>query len=173
MVKLQSQIFLLSSSSLSPSLSTSCRRHVRFQASLQGPVSPSRNKPTISLSRQFPTAMINIEKLSLSDQDNIMINKLKPQQTAHRSSNSTDESPMFKLYAIAKTTSKRAEMHSIIGEQMNDWNKLLLSSINRRPPRHLVGHPILRSHGHDGARQQACTSTKSTHQTPQLPANLH
>ncbi|ONK81372.1 uncharacterized protein A4U43_C01F28340 [Asparagus officinalis] len=166
MVTLKSQFFVLSSSSLSPSPSTSCWRHVRFQASLQAPVNPSKNKPTISLSKQFPAAMINIEKLSLIDQDNIMINKLNPQQMTHRSSNNTDESLMFKLYTIAEAATNRAEIHSITGEQMNDWNKLLLSSINSRPPQHLVGHPILRGHMHDGARQQTRASMKSTPNSP-------
>ncbi|KAH7657561.1 Petal formation-expressed protein [Dioscorea alata] len=35
-----------------------------------------------------------------------------------------------KLYAIAEAAGDRAEMHKIIGEQRNNWNTLLLNSIN-------------------------------------------
>ena len=43
----------------------------------------------------------------------------------------TDEKLLVaKLYAIAETAADRAEMHSIIGEQRNNWNHLLLHSIN-------------------------------------------
>ncbi|XP_077221061.1 putative F-box protein At4g22030 [Tasmannia lanceolata] len=37
---------------------------------------------------------------------------------------------LTKLYAIAEAVSDRVEMHTIIGEQRNNWNFLLVSSIN-------------------------------------------
>ena len=43
----------------------------------------------------------------------------------------TDEKLVVaRLYAVAETAADRAEMHSIIGEQRNNWNHLLLHSIN-------------------------------------------
>lgn len=37
---------------------------------------------------------------------------------------------MAKLYAITEAAADRAQMHAIIGEQRNNWNQLLLHSIN-------------------------------------------
>ena len=69
--------------------------------------------------------MISMEKLVLREQTN---DYYKQPQTS--TSNRDQDILMSKLYAIAEAVADRAEMHAIIGQQRNDWNKLLLSSIN-------------------------------------------
>ncbi|KAA8546566.1 hypothetical protein F0562_002695 [Nyssa sinensis] len=44
--------------------------------------------------------------------------------------NAADPMVMAKLYAIMEAVADRVEMHENIGEQRNNWNSLLLSSIN-------------------------------------------
>lgn len=48
----------------------------------------------------------------------------------HSSSNLSDPVVMSELYAIMEAVADRVEMHKDIGAQRDNWNRLLLSSIN-------------------------------------------
>ncbi|CAH1424721.1 unnamed protein product, partial [Lactuca virosa] len=50
--------------------------------------------------------------------------------TRKNSRASPDPEVMEKLYVILETVSDRLEMHKNVGEQRNNWNSLLLTSIN-------------------------------------------
>lgn len=58
-------------------------------------------------------------------------NSATRQSQRHTATRNKDEDLIItKLHAIAEAVADRAEMHAIIGEQRNDWNRLFLHSIN-------------------------------------------
>ncbi|CAK8531119.1 unnamed protein product [Lathyrus sativus] len=86
--------------------------------------------PNISLP---PTKIQTSRKQQLNHQQLILENNNKnntkilhdPQQE-----NSTNSNDTIQLYAVLEAVSDRVEMHQNIGEQRNNWNSLLLNSIN-------------------------------------------
>ncbi|KAH7657563.1 Petal formation-expressed protein [Dioscorea alata] len=113
MATLQAHNLILSSSS-----SAAPKQHgLRFKARLQ-------NR---SLDVQKLKNMLNMQELRIRERSSsIIINK--PRTISN--DKDVDMLVISKLYAIAEVAGDRAEMHKIIGEQRNNWNTLLLNSIN-------------------------------------------
>ncbi|KAK1314289.1 putative F-box protein [Acorus calamus] len=86
-------------------ISSSSQCKVPLHASLHIPTNP-RPQPT----------HLSLPKLPITSTDEL----IKTSETA----------AIAKLYAIADTAADRAEMHSNIAQQRNNWNSLLLNSIN-------------------------------------------
>ncbi|GLT45798.1 hypothetical protein SLA2020_196050 [Shorea laevis] len=86
----------------------------------------------ISVSRRIPTKEL-IEGLRTGDgfrkpipmENNVAVTRLQDQETSASSSIETLE-----LYAVLEAVADRVEMHHNIGEQRENWNNLLLNSIN-------------------------------------------
>ncbi|GAA0138733.1 hypothetical protein LIER_00422 [Lithospermum erythrorhizon] len=98
----------------------------------------SITKVSISQTPHLPTKRIQFQVSSLNSND--LIDEFKTQ-----SSNLCDSTKMIKplakddiknqnvveeMYAILEAVADRVEMHKNIGEQRNNWNQLLLSSVN-------------------------------------------
>ncbi|XP_039144029.1 probable F-box protein At4g22030 [Dioscorea cayenensis subsp. rotundata] len=124
MATLQAHNLLLSSSS-SSSVIASKKHGLRFKAGISKPLN-IKNKALPSLSK------VGIrETMSSSISNNIsIINKLETTPAITIDDKEVDMLVVSKLYAIAEVAADRAEMHEIIGEQRNNWNTLLLNSIN-------------------------------------------
>ncbi|XP_039144030.1 probable F-box protein At4g22030 [Dioscorea cayenensis subsp. rotundata] len=116
MATLQAHNLILSSSSSSAAAAP--KQHgLRFKARLQ-------NR---SFDVQKLNNMLNVQELRIRERNsNIIINK--PQTISD--DKDVDMLLVSKLYAIAEAAGDRAEMHKIIGEQRDNWNTLLLNSIN-------------------------------------------
>ncbi|KAK1289299.1 putative F-box protein [Acorus calamus] len=84
--------------------------------------SSSPCKPPLHASLHIPTnprpqpVHLSLPKLPITSTDDM----IKTSETA----------AIAKLYAVADTAADRAEMHSNIAQQRNNWNSLLLNSIN-------------------------------------------
>ncbi|XP_039118123.1 probable F-box protein At4g22030 [Dioscorea cayenensis subsp. rotundata] len=115
MATLQAHNLILSSSSAA---AAAPKQHgLRFKARLQ-------NR---SFDVQKLNNMLNVQELRIREQNsNIIINK--PQTISD--DKDVDMLLVSKLYAIAEAAGDRAEMHKIIGDQRDNWNTLLLNSIN-------------------------------------------
>ncbi|XP_058082222.1 probable F-box protein At4g22030 [Magnolia sinica] len=109
---------LLSSSSIP---SAPC--HGRFVAVLHA---PKLWKNHLS----FPKLPIgNVEEFNTHIRNPLQI-KIETQRTAIERSDGDMIANVTKLYAIAEAVADRVEMHMNIGEQRNNWNNLLVNSIN-------------------------------------------
>ncbi|XP_050874696.1 probable F-box protein At4g22030 [Lathyrus oleraceus] len=83
--------------------------------------------PNISLPPKIQTSrkqQLDHQQLKLENNNN-NITKILHDQQQQQYSNAT-----VQLYAILEAVSDRVEMHQNIGEQRNNWNNLLLNSIN-------------------------------------------
>ncbi|KAJ0450243.1 putative petal formation-expressed [Helianthus annuus] len=106
----------------------------------------STSSPSSSSHRLITRASIHLPKISTANLDiftpNIASN-ISMVQEMHKFSRITPKNPtsnpnvhpdheviMEKLYMILEAVSDRVEMHKNIGEQRNNWNSLLLTSIN-------------------------------------------
>ncbi|XP_039118124.1 probable F-box protein At4g22030 [Dioscorea cayenensis subsp. rotundata] len=113
MATLQAHNLILSSTTAAPP-----KQHGwRFKASLH-----NRSLDAQKLKNMLSMQEFRIRELS----SNIIINK--PRTIS--ADTEVDMLVVYKLYAIAEVAGDRAEMHKIIGEQRNNWNTLLLNSIN-------------------------------------------
>ncbi|RWR74318.1 putative F-box protein [Cinnamomum micranthum f. kanehirae] len=73
---------------------------------------------------------VNMEELDIPNQ---LKNITNPQELRMRTASENKDAidmAITKLYAIAEAVADRVEMHANIGEQRNNWNNLLLNSIN-------------------------------------------
>ncbi|KAK2394389.1 putative F-box protein [Trifolium repens] len=114
---------LQSSVILSCSLSSSSSKRV-INAAIHLPKLPNVSLPKIQTRKQkFDQEYYN--NTSLLENKNTQI--LQDQQHQQHSTNSKT---IVQLYAILEAVSDRIEMHQNIGEQRNNWNTLLLNSIN-------------------------------------------
>ncbi|GLT83314.1 hypothetical protein SLE2022_016090 [Rubroshorea leprosula] len=86
----------------------------------------------ISVSRRIPRKEL-IEGLRIGDgfqnpipmENNVAVTRLQDQETSASSSIA-----ILELYAVLEAVADRVEMHHNIGEQRENWNTLLLNSIN-------------------------------------------
>ena len=120
MATLQVHNLILSSTAAAP------KQHGwRFKASLQKPLNLNLRKKGLDLPKL--KNMILMQELRIREpSSNTIINN--PRTISD--DKEVDMQVVSKLYAIAEAAADRAEMHEIIGEQRNNWNTLLLSSIN-------------------------------------------
>uniref|UniRef100_A0A7N2R5I2 F-box protein n=1 Tax=Quercus lobata TaxID=97700 RepID=A0A7N2R5I2_QUELO len=112
---LQAPIFLYS---MGPFSSCSCRRSIRATA----------NAPKTQMSPLFiPTIFSRglAEELEKDHNSVINLNTCKRQST-----NPPEALVVAKFYAIMEAVADRVEMHKNIGAQRDNWNHLLLTSIN-------------------------------------------
>jgi hypothetical protein len=116
---LQTSVIL--SCSLSSSLSSSKRV---INAAIHLPKLPNVSLPKIQTRKQ-KVDQEYYNNTSLLENKNTQI--LQDQQHQQHSTNSKT---IVQLYAILEAVSDRIEMHQNIGEQRNNWNTLLLNSIN-------------------------------------------
>ncbi|KAJ6842232.1 putative F-box protein [Iris pallida] len=108
--------------SLRPATSLRCR------ASLHTPIDPKRKSVYIP---KLPTGMINMDELVvLREDEGMQASTSNNISSTGRVSDRNVNMLITKLNTIAEAVADRAEMHSIIGEQRNDWNALFLNSIN-------------------------------------------
>ncbi|KAJ0450239.1 putative petal formation-expressed [Helianthus annuus] len=111
--------FLCSSSSISSSSSSSHRDLTR--ASIHFPKIKTNNLSTL-----IPKIQSNIGLV-----EEMEFSRIPPKkQNQNNPKMSHDPEVMEKLYVILEAVSDRLEMHKNIGEQRNNWNSLLLTSIN-------------------------------------------
>ncbi|XP_058728128.1 probable F-box protein At4g22030 [Vicia villosa] len=87
--------------------------------------------PNISL----PPTKIQTSRKQLLDHQQLILennNNKNNTQILHdqQQENSTNSKAIVQLYAVLEAVSDRVEMHQNIGEQRNNWNNLLLNSIN-------------------------------------------
>ncbi|KAL1805485.1 hypothetical protein ACET3Z_028553 [Daucus carota] len=119
---------LLFSSSCSFSTKANCQRSITTRASLNIP-----NNALSSLSLpKFQQRGSSVEELDFRRATN-NYTQTHPGDTSPLSSyeeTSSDPVVMAKLYAIMDSVADRIEMHKNICEQRNNWNSLLLTSIN-------------------------------------------
>ncbi|KAG5516446.1 hypothetical protein RHGRI_037232 [Rhododendron griersonianum] len=107
-----------------PSSSSRCRREMTARATINMP--KLRNGSSLSLPK-ITTIGLAEELQWRSDYKNkttTQFEKLSPSPKV------SDPMAMAKLYAIMEAVADRVEMHENIGEQRNNWNSLLLTSIN-------------------------------------------
>ncbi|KAE9461663.1 hypothetical protein C3L33_06432, partial [Rhododendron williamsianum] len=107
-----------------PSSSSRCRREMTARATINMP--KVRNGSSLSLPK-LTTIGLAEELQWRSDYKNkttTQFEKLSPSPKV------SDPMAMAKLYAIMEAVADRVEMHENIGEQRNNWNSLLLTSIN-------------------------------------------
>ncbi|KAM4106931.1 hypothetical protein ACJW30_04G100500 [Castanea mollissima] len=110
-------VLLLPSSS-----SSSCCCSRKINAAIHVP-----NLPKLSLSLpKIPTRNLG-EELNIRDG---FINTIPIEKINDRSHNSSTNIVTTQLYAILEAVADRIEMHANIGEQRDNWNTLLLNSIN-------------------------------------------
>ncbi|KAG6776791.1 hypothetical protein POTOM_016579 [Populus tomentosa] len=118
MASLQASSFLFSSS-------CSCSCSTRINAAVSAPKLPRFRLPVPRTPLRF------VEELNLRDGltstvpllENTRLDQCEPIE-------SKTTAAAAKLYAILEAVSDRVEMHKNIGEQRDNWNKLLLNSIN-------------------------------------------
>ncbi|KAJ6925438.1 hypothetical protein NC651_009964 [Populus alba x Populus x berolinensis] len=118
MASLQASSFLFSSS-------CSCSCLTRINAALSVPKLPRFRLPVPRTPLRF------VEEVNLRDGFTStvpLLENTRPDQCEPIESNTT--AAAAKLYAILEAVSDRVEMHKNIGEQRDNWNKLLLNSIN-------------------------------------------
>ncbi|RHN72530.1 putative petal formation-expressed [Medicago truncatula] len=85
------------------------------------------NLPNISLPTIQTRKQVVDQELKLQNNDHIIKTQiLQDQQQKH----SINYNATVQLYAVLEAVSDRIEMHHNIGEQRNNWNNLLLNSIN-------------------------------------------
>ncbi|MQM10959.1 hypothetical protein Taro_043857, partial [Colocasia esculenta] len=72
--------------------------------------------------------MANLEQLVMNEIDTASASTIARKQTAAPGVDDGDVAP--KLYAVMEAAADRAQMHDIIGAQRNNWNHLLLNSLN-------------------------------------------
>ncbi|KAJ0964648.1 hypothetical protein J5N97_025786 [Dioscorea zingiberensis] len=121
--------------------------HNLFLASSSTKIAPKQNGGRYKASLQNPVNLQNRGGLSLPKLQNMInMEELRMRKTSSGSSTITKKPPqtmpataiddkgadllVVKLHMIAEVAADRAEMHAIIGEQRNNWNSLLLNSIN-------------------------------------------
>ncbi|XP_031128315.1 probable F-box protein At4g22030 [Ipomoea triloba] len=124
MAGVQSSSFLISSSSSS---STSFSQRKPIRAAINFPRIGRRTN--ISL----PTLQTKglVEELGLKSTGFTPITEnLRPTRTVDQVNARPDPLVVAKLYAILEAVADRVEMHKNIGEQRDNWNSLLLTSIN-------------------------------------------
>ncbi|KAK2394169.1 putative F-box protein [Trifolium repens] len=112
---------LQSSVILSCSLSSSSSSKRVINAAIHLPKLPNVSLPKIQ-TRELKVDQEYYNNTSLLENKNTQI--LQDQQ------HSTNSKTIVQLYAILEAVSDRIEMHQNIGEQRNNWNTLLLNSIN-------------------------------------------
>ncbi|KAF7119379.1 hypothetical protein RHSIM_Rhsim13G0152500 [Rhododendron simsii] len=108
-----------------PSSSSRCRREIMtVRATINMP--KLRNGSSLSLPKL--TTIGSVEELQLrngyKNTTTTQFEKLSPSPKA------SDPMAIEKFYAIMEAVADRVEMHKNIGEQRNNWNNLLLTSIN-------------------------------------------
>ncbi|KAJ0964612.1 hypothetical protein J5N97_025750 [Dioscorea zingiberensis] len=129
MALLQSHNLFLVSSSSSPKIAPK-QNGWRYKASLQNPAN-LQNRGGLSLPKL--QNMINMEELRMrkaSSSSSTITNKPPQTMPATATDDKGADLLVAKLHMIAEVAADRAEMHAIIGEQRNNWNSLLLNSIN-------------------------------------------
>uniref|UniRef100_A0A5B7B949 F-box protein n=1 Tax=Davidia involucrata TaxID=16924 RepID=A0A5B7B949_DAVIN len=114
MASLQASSIMYSSNT---SLSSHCRR-----GTIRGVNAINVSIPTLSTTRGL------VEELKLRRDSTTTTTTTINTKTSSR--NDTDPTVIAKLYAIMEAVADRVEMHRNIGEQRNNWNSLLLTSIN-------------------------------------------
>ncbi|KAJ8645811.1 hypothetical protein MRB53_007559 [Persea americana] len=122
MATLQASFNLITLSSSCSSSSSSFDK--RVFATLSVPKLPN-------LHRSLPKLQtVNMEELEIPNRlKNITNPQVLRMRTATENKDAIDMA-ITKLYAIAEAVADRVEMHANIGEQRNNWNNLLLNSIN-------------------------------------------
>ncbi|ONK66595.1 uncharacterized protein A4U43_C06F9990 [Asparagus officinalis] len=100
--------------------STSLSYRPRFRASVHVPINRSKTSTIPKL-----PALISVKDLLPTEQSTTKDSTLSQTHRSHK-----DEALISKLYAITEAVADRAEKHAIVGQQRNDWNSLLLNSIN-------------------------------------------
>ncbi|KAJ8645814.1 hypothetical protein MRB53_007562 [Persea americana] len=121
MATLQASLNLITASS-SSSTSSFDRR---FVAALSAPKLPKLLH--LSLPKIQAT---NIEELHISEGMAPTTNTQMQKKWSATENKDAIDMAIIKLYAIAEAVADRVEMHANIGEQRNNWNKLLSNSIN-------------------------------------------
>ncbi|XP_050257110.1 probable F-box protein At4g22030 [Quercus robur] len=107
---------------LLPSSSSSCCCSRKINAAIHVP-----NLPKLSLSLpKIPMRNLG-EELNIRDG---FINTIPVEKINDRSHNSSTNIVTTQLYALLEAVADRVEMHANIGEQRDNWNTLLLNSIN-------------------------------------------
>ncbi|KAK2447850.1 putative F-box protein [Trifolium repens] len=105
---------------LSCSSSSSSSKRV-INAAIHLPKLPNVSLPKIQTRKQ---------KVDQEYYNNTSLLENKNTQILHDQQHSTNSKTIVQLYAILEAVSDRIEMHQNIGEQRNNWNTLLLNSIN-------------------------------------------
>ncbi|KAK0580189.1 hypothetical protein LWI29_037694 [Acer saccharum] len=122
MASLQASNLIFSSSSSSSSSSSLCCSSRRFNNVISAAISvPKLPKISFSTPKMIPSR----ELYGLTNP--IPIEKIVVPIQKH---DSNEECNVKALYAILEAVCDRVEMHNNIGEQRNNWNTLLLNSIN-------------------------------------------
>ncbi|XP_022847748.1 probable F-box protein At4g22030 [Olea europaea var. sylvestris] len=121
MATLQNSSIVCSSSSSSSSWD---RRRGIVRATLNVP----RRTKNISLSGLRSKGIV--EELELPDFTDRKLSPININTFKRNDNNCHDPLVIAKLYAILEAVADRVEMHKNIGEQRNNWNSLLLTSIN-------------------------------------------
>ncbi|XP_019171771.1 PREDICTED: probable F-box protein At4g22030 [Ipomoea nil] len=122
MAGVQSSSFLISSSS-----STSFSQRKAIRAAINFPRIGRRTNVSL------PTLQTRglVEELGLKSGYTTITENLRPTRTVDDQTNGgPDPLVVAKLYAILEAVADRVEMHKNIGEQRDNWNSLLLTSIN-------------------------------------------
>ncbi|MQM23017.1 hypothetical protein Taro_056078 [Colocasia esculenta] len=86
------------------------------------------NRAKSGFSLQRMPIMANLEQLVMKEIDMAGASTIARKQTAASGVDDGDVAP--KLYAVMEAAADRAQMHDIIGAQRNNWNHLLLNSLN-------------------------------------------
>ncbi|GAB4826556.1 hypothetical protein Ancab_033450 [Ancistrocladus abbreviatus] len=92
------------------------------------------HSPQIKSALHVPSLGKQLSNLKLKQQvellNNITSTNLKNKKNTISFENENNKNSIAKIYAILETISDRIEMHKNIGEQRQNWNTLLLNSIN-------------------------------------------
>ncbi|KAJ0016501.1 hypothetical protein Pint_09873 [Pistacia integerrima] len=110
--------------------SSSCRSSNRINAAISVP-----KLPRISLSAPKKPSIDLVEQLRMranKNRSSIPVEKIVP-STAIQENNADDSTNSMvtaQLYAILESVADRVEMHNNLGQQRDNWNTLLLNSIN-------------------------------------------
>ncbi|XP_058728120.1 probable F-box protein At4g22030 [Vicia villosa] len=89
--------------------------------------------PNFSINPQLPKTTKLIEEFNVSIDHTIQLEKnhvVLTKQSHDRHNKKNTDDIIIKLYAVLEAVSDRVEMHHNIAEQRNNWNNLLLNSIN-------------------------------------------
>ncbi|XP_058200403.1 probable F-box protein At4g22030 [Rhododendron vialii] len=117
-------IILASNAIPSPIISSSssrCRRKMTVRATIN---MPRFQNGSLSLPK-LTTRGLELRSVYENAKTTTPLEKLSPAPI-----NSSNPMAIAKLYAILEAVADRVEMHKNIGEQRNNWNTLLLTSIN-------------------------------------------